>query len=201
MRLKPNSILEVGGIDRPLLAKSNDYEYIGIDIDEQPACHEIYDEFIVRSIEESVERKVDLIISCTLLEHVANNENAIKVMHEALNDHGVMHHYVPSKWHPYAIALRLVGPTIQKILIPLLRPGAEAVSGYPAFFNHCSPQAMRRLVNRTGFSEVSIKPFYRASDYFAFFVPAYLLVVLFENACARFGWSFFCSGFVISAKR
>jgi hypothetical protein len=78
---KPQTILEVGGIDRPLLSRGNGYVYIGLDIDEQPTCYEIYDQFIVRSIEEPLDLNADMIVSITLLEHVPNNSAAIRTMY------------------------------------------------------------------------------------------------------------------------
>ena len=198
---KPRTILEVGGIDRPLLSRKPDYKYLGLDIEERPSCHDVYDGFIVQSIEQPVRQTADMVISTTLLEHVPNNDAAIRVMYGALSPGGSTHHYLPSKWHPYSIALRLVGPVLQKRLIAVLRPDAVAITGYPAFFDHCSPGAMAGLFRQAGFADIDIKPFYRASDYFAFFLPAYVVVALFENMCSGLGLRTFCSGFVISAVR
>lgn len=199
--LRPATILEVGGIDRPLLTKCPDYCYIGLDIEEQPDCHRVYDRFIVQSIEDSVDVKADMLISITLLEHVPNNVLAVRSMYHALRAGGGTHHYVPSKWHPYSVILRVVGPKLQKKLIATLRPDAADVTGYPAFFDHCSVSGMRSLMRKQGFLEVNVKPFYRASDYFAFFLPAYLVVAIFENVCATMNWNVFASGFVISARK
>jgi hypothetical protein len=199
--LSPQTILEVGGIDRPLLDRHSSFEYVGIDIEERPDCNKIYDRFIVQSIEQPVDISSDLLISITLMEHVPDNFSAVKSMFDALRPGGTTHHYVPSKWHPYSVALRAVGPTLQKRLIPLLRPAAVDVTGYPAFFDYCSPTSMSKLFKEQGFVSIDVIAFYRASDYFAFFLPAYLIVALFENLCSFFGWSFFASGFVISARK
>ena len=83
-----------------------------------------------------------MVISITMLEHVPNNTLAVGSMFEALKPGGVTHHYVPSNWHPYSIALRMVGPKLQKRLIATLRQAAAAVTGYPAFFDHCSVTSM-----------------------------------------------------------
>ena len=69
----PAHILEAGGIDRPMLGKSERYTYAGLDIDEKANCHEVYDELLVQSIESSVPGDYDLVISKILLEHVADN--------------------------------------------------------------------------------------------------------------------------------
>lgn len=196
----PQVVLEPGGIDRPFLEKGRGFRYIGVDIEERPDCYRVYDAFHVQSIEERLPVKVDMVVSTTLLEHVPDNRRSIATIHDALNPGGTTHHYIPSKNHPYALALRLVGPRLQKILIAWLRPEAAAVTGYPTFFSHCTPGQMHALFQETGFSSIDIQPFYRAADYFAFFLPTYLACVLFENACKALDMRAFASGFVISAK-
>jgi SAM-dependent methyltransferase len=177
------------------------YQYIGLDIESRPDCYAVYDKFIVQTIEKPVDLIADMIVSITLLEHVPDNVAAIRSMYLALRPGSSMHHYIPSKWHPYSIALRLIGHDMQKRLIALLRPAAVTITGYPAFFDHCDPNAMSRLLTHNGFVDIDIKAFYRASDYFAFFLPAYLMVALFENLCSALNMSFFASGFVLSARR
>lgn len=194
-------ILEVGGIDRPILPKSKDYLYIGMDIEEKPECHKLYDEFIVNSIEEPIDAKCDLIISCTLLEHVKNNEASFKSMYRTLNEKGVMIHYLPSKYHPYSICLRLVGPRLQKILIRYLRPEAIGVSGYPAYFCNCSPAEIEKLAFRIGFKKVNVRVYYNAAEYFSFFAPMFVLVSLFERICALFNIRIFASGMILNAEK
>lgn len=198
---RPGIVLEAGGVDRPMMSRSPDYRFVGLDIDEQPDCATLYDDFIVQSIEEPVPLRADLIVSLTLLEHVPNNRRAIKSMFDSLRPGGSMHHYVPSGFHPYSLALRLVGPKIQKALIPILRPGAEDVTGYPAFFDQCSPGKMEKLLHEAGFRDIKILPYYRANDYFAFFTPLFVTISLFEDACSVLGIRLFSSGFVFSATR
>lgn len=198
----PRYVLEVGGIDRPLLAKSGGYIYHGLDIEEKTGCCSIYDDFIVQSIETPVaDRAYDLIVSITVLEHIPDNENAVANIHSALKPGGMTHHYIPAKWHPYSIALRLVGPTWQRRLIRILRSSAVEVTGYPAFFHYCSVMQMKRLFHECGFVDIDVRPYWRANDYFAFFIPAFIAITAFENMCSRFRWTIFSSGFVISGRR
>ena len=197
----PKNVLEVGGIDRPLLTKNNTYKYDGCDIEEKETCYDIYDQFFVQSIEDPLNEKYDLIISITLLEHVAKNDLAIKNIYELLNENGCTCHYIPSKYHPYSLILRLVGPKLQKILIKLLRSHAADVTGYPAFFDYCSISQMKNLFKKTGFVQIEIKPYYKENDYFSFFVPLYIIIGAFSFFCEKFNWSYFASGFIIKAKR
>jgi hypothetical protein len=198
---KPGDVLEVGGIDRPLLQVGSGYSYDGMDIDEKEACYEVYDRFIVQSVEEAVDRQYGMVISMALLEHVRDNRASIGNIYAALAPGGTTHHYVPSSNHPYSLLLRLVGPKWQTILIRYLRPDSVGETGYPTFFDHCTVAKMTKLFRETGFEDVDAVPYYRAQDYFAFFLPAYVVVVVFNNLCTRLAWSFFASGFVISARK
>ena len=200
-RDKPSVVMEAGGVDRPILYRSVNYHYIGLDIEKRPECEHLYDEFITQSIEQPIPVPVDMIVSFTLLEHVPNNRLVMAAAYNALRPGGSMHHYIPSAFHPYSLMLRLVGPKIQRILIPILRPGTEDVTGYPAFFNHCSPDQMENIIREQGFTSIDIQAYYRANDYFAFFIPAYIVVTVFENLCRWLGIRRFASGFVVSATK
>jgi len=194
-------VLEVGGIDRPLLKRSERIEYDGLDIEYKDRCRDLYDHFIVQSIEEAIPGTYDLILSIALLEHVSDNTLSIGQMHKALRTGGRIVHYTPSKYHPYSLILRLAGPKIQKRLIRILRPWAAQVTGYPAFFDKCSPREMKKILSALGFREIRVIPFFRANDYFRFFVPAYILVTLWENICRKLKWEQLCSGFIIIARK
>ena len=99
-------VLEIGGIDRPLLKKSPKIEYSGLDIEYKDRCKEFYDHFQIQSIEESISGTYDLIVSVALLEHVQNNTLSFAHMHKALRAGGCIIHYTPSKYHPYSLILR-----------------------------------------------------------------------------------------------
>jgi len=194
-------VLEIGGIDRPLLKKSKRIEYDGMDIEYNDRCKESYDHFRVQSIEEPISRTYDLIVSIALLEHVQDNTVSFAHMHKALRAQGCIIHYASSKYHPYSLILRCSGPKIQKWLIKTFRPWAERTTGYPVFFDKCSPKEMKRISKNLGFSQIRIIPFFGANDYFRFFIPAYILVTLWENICRRLRWEQFCSGFIIVANK
>ena len=198
---KDAMILEVGGIDRPLLEKSPNYTYAGLDIEERPSCYGVYDLFLAQSVEMPAEIAADIIVSITLLEHVPSNEAATRSMFSMLKPGGVVHHYVPSKWHPYSMILRAIGNTWQRRLIRIVRPEASSVSGYPAFFDHCTTREMRKLHIDAGYVNAELRAFYRAADYFAFFVPAFVIVAVFENLCELFAWDLFASGFLITCEK
>jgi len=194
-------VLEAGGIDRPLLKNSPDITYTGLDIEYRERCREIYDNFIIQSIEDRLPGKYDLICSFTLLEHVRDNTRAIGTIYDALEPGGMMVHYVPSGLHPYSLLIRLVGPKLSLALLRRLHPDVIGQSGYPAYFDQCTVGAMDRLCRMTGFTDVRFSCYYRANFYFEVFFPAFLAVTLWEEFCRLLGLKMFCSGFVITGKK
>ena len=161
----------------------------------------MYLTYFKQSIEKPIPKRYGLIYSITLLEHVPNNRAALQSMYESLENSGLMLHYIPSKFHPYALILRLIGPKLQRLLIRWTRPDAVDVSGYPAFWNYCSPTQMFNLCRDIGFAKIEIRNYYRANDYFAFFVPFFLLVSFFENICKYLNLNIFSSGFILIAEK
>jgi hypothetical protein len=194
-------ILEVGGIDRPLLARNAGMYYCGIDIEFKENCKDIYDDFFVQSIEDPLIHQFDAIISTTVLEHVKNNKATLNTCYTALNSGGMMIHYLPSKYHPYSFILRLVTPRLQKMIIAKLRPEAMGVTGYPAFFDLCSPRSMCSALQQQGFKEISLIPFYQGAAYFNFCFPLYLLVLFYERLCGFLRFDQLCSGFIFTARK
>lgn len=194
-------VLEAGGIDRPLLGKSPDFIYDGIDIEHRDNCDVLYDNFLVQSIEEPIPKHYDCIISTTLFEHVPDVDSSFGAIYQSLNPGGETHHYIPSKWNSKGIILQIISPTLQKKLIPILRPGTEGVTGYPTFFDNCSVPAMTKLLAKHGFRDVSFQVYYRANDYWAFFLPLYIFFSLIENLCRFLDIKLLASGFVVSARK
>lgn len=196
------SILEIGGIDRPMLKKSEHYVYSGLDIESNANCYKVYDNFIVQSIEEIINGKFNIIISSTLIEHVSDNNKSFLNIYNALVNGGSTFHYIPSKNHFYSLILRLVGPRLQKIIIKYLRPQASLeITGYPAFFHLCSSKELRKLLKRIGFTDIKVIPYYKATNYFAFCTPLYIVIACLENIIERFNLENYASGLIISATK
>tara|TARA_B100001778_G_scaffold132237_1_gene108876 strand:- start:368 stop:1111 length:744 start_codon:yes stop_codon:yes gene_type:complete len=197
---RPKSIIEVGGADRPIFEKNINYNYIGIDVDEVHKDHISYDQIFIQSIEDRINLKGDMIISKCLLEHVKNNKKSIQNIYNMLSPYGISAHYVPSKYHPYSIILRLINHKIQNILIRHLRPHAEG-TGYQTFFNYCSPNEMKSLFKSVGFSQIEIIPYYKATDYFSFFLPLYYLILIYEEMIKFLKLRNLGCGFIIIGRK
>ena len=102
--------------------------------------------------------------------------------------------------HPYALLLRAVGNKIQRKLLAMTE-GAETKGGYPTHFNGCTPRQMTRLFREAGFTDIRTVIYYSPTKYLLAFLPAYILMTSFMQLCRALGIRYFCSGFVISARR
>ena len=193
-------LLEVGSVDRPFLQKSDSFEYHGLDIEQICDAEHIYDKFFVQSIEDKLDEKYDIIISRMVLEHVPNNTKAWKEMFDGLKMNGLTVHIFPGSKHPFSIATQLVGNRIQRILIKYLRPNAKH-TGYPAYYNLCSPRKLRKELHNIGFKDIHIRYAYSANDYFKFFFPAFLAIAVFNVTMTRLGISEFASNLYVETKK
>ena len=200
-KTNPIRVMEIGGWDQPLLKKNNKFKYVGIDSQNLSLKYNFYNEFHIQSVEKKLPQNFNLIISRHVLEHIENNNKTFKNIYDSLNNNGYTFHYCPSKYHFYSILLRSINHKLQKILIKYLRPAPINHTGYKTYFSHCSKKELIKLLESIGFIDIQIKPYYKATDYFAFFVPFYLIVTLFENIFEFFSFSVFASGLKISAKK
>lgn len=196
-------ILEVGGIDRPVLQKDKWCQYDGLDIEDKKECYDVYDHYYVQSIEQRLpqDKQYDLVVSKTLLEHVPNNEETFRTIYACLKNNGYSLHYLPCKNHPYSLCTRAVSHKWQKILIKYLRPQSVSVSGYKVYYNLCAPGELKRCLKAIGFKDISIKCFWNENDYFAFCLPAFIIVSLMNKIFQMLNLKYVASGMVVSFRK
>ena len=195
--LRPERIVEIGGANRPLFSLGTAREYVGIDIDGGVRWESIYTAYHNQSAELPIpDLQGDLIVSKYVLEHIPDNRRLFANIRQWLAPGGRSVHLFPCGWHPYSVANRLVGNRLAKILIPILRPGSEGVTGYPAYYHLCNSMALERLLKELGL-RYRIRYFYGAEDYFGFFAPLGVLVHLFNRVCAALGLTVFASNAVL----
>ncbi len=196
------NVLEVGGIDRPLLSRHKRLRYDGLDVDRNDLCSVLYDDFYQQTAELPFPATdYHLIFSNTTLEHVPDVRATYQNIYEALAPGGLTCHYYPCKGHPYALILRGIGHRWQNRLIRLFDPASAAATGYRTYFDHASFGETLTLLSDLGYTDIAIRPRYRANRYFDVFLPAFLAISAFENAAARYDLLQFCSGIIVSARK
>lgn len=180
-------VIEVGGANRPLFSVVDLERYIGIDIDQDFDWNNVYSEYYPQSCENSLPEHVkgDLVVSKYLLEHVRDNKKAFNNILRMIDGGGISVHLFPLGYHPFSVANRLIGNKLAKRLIPILRPGSETLTGYPAYYHLCNSWQLENLLGRLKV-KYHIYYYFGAEDYFAFFAPIGCCVHLlnrFASAC------------------
>ncbi|OOG67955.1 methyltransferase domain-containing protein [Algoriphagus sp. A40] len=192
-----STVLEIGGTGRPIFRKDDIGDYIGLDIDTSFDFKEKYHKYFAQSCEEENENlKADMIFSKYLLEHVPNNSKTFKNIEDWLIPGGKSVHIFPLGFHPFSLANKLAGNKFAKKLIPILRPGTEAITGYPAFYNLCNSWDLHKVASNSKL-KYKVKYFFGAEDYFAFFLPLSISVYFFNRFCHLFRLNIFASNAVL----
>ena len=182
LSLQNKVVLELGGANRPIFSKGRCFKYIGLDLDNSFNWEYIYDEYINDSAESDQNINADIIISAYLFEHIRNNKKALLNIKKWLNKDGFSIHIFPLKYHPYSIINQIIGNKLGKKLIPILRPGSESVTGYPAYYNLCSSFGLESFLTKNNF-KFKVKYFYGAEDYFAFFFLFGIVINIYNRIC------------------
>lgn len=195
-------VIKIGGANRPLFNKNKLNKYIGIDIDGGFLWEPIYSEYFIQSCEVPLPKKIsaDLIVSKYVLEHTLDNNKVFKNINCMLGDGGVSIHIFPLGFHPFSIVNRLVGNRAAKMLIPIIRPGSESVTGYPAYYHMCNSVSLERYLFNNGF-KYSVKYFFGAEDYFGFFAPFGCLIHIINRIAKILRMNILASNAVLIIKK
>jgi len=195
------TILELGGVSRPVLQKNESYRYVGIDIDDEFIHYKYYDGFYCRSVEDPLPEKGDLIFSKYLMEHVKDVKTSYKNQLLGLNHGGRMIHLYPLGYHPFSLLNKLVGNKLARKIIPLIRKGSEGVTGYPAYYSLGNAYSLERFFKKQKGIKVEFKYHYGAVDYFTFFFPLALIISLFNHIVKILGAKIFASNVLLVIQK
>lgn len=181
--LKPEMrVLDVGGGRSPLISpktvKDLRLHVVGLDISHQElldAPEGSYNEVVVGDVSDvPIPGKFDLILSKTVLEHVRDNRRAILNLTRAMGDGGIMAHYVPNRYAPFALINQLIGNKLARKVLNYIHPHRKHIVGFQAYYNKCVPSQMKHLCEDCGMEVVELTPYF-TSDYFEFFTPIHML--------------------------
>jgi 2-polyprenyl-6-hydroxyphenyl methylase/3-demethylubiquinone-9 3-methyltransferase len=204
--VQPDSnICDVGGGKRPFVGleiPKQKRQYItGIDIDKaelEAAPNGIYDQIFVSDIgakQLPVKASTATLVICeAVLEHVQDNTQAIRNMAKITKKGGEIALFIPSRNALFAVINRYLPEKVKRKLLFSIFPEYEHAQRFPAYYNHCTPKAMRKLLEQNGIEIAQVRCYY-FSTYFSFFLPAHVFwrfyqlmsfLILRENAAESF---------------
>lgn len=144
---------------------------------------------------------VDLVASRSVLEHLRNLEGFVAGANRALRPGGYFIHWVPNKFAPFALVNQALPNALARKLLYYLEPGVKGICGFPAVYDRCYPSALRTVFEKHGFEIAELRPSYYQSQYYAFFVPAYLLSCLYELTVQFLGLTNLCAHVLVVARK
>ena len=124
--------------------------------------------------------EVAIVTSKHVLEHLPDTARFMDEAHGVLKPGGWFIHLFPGRNSPFAILSRLLPDRIKQRLVHGLHPDTVGTQRFHAWYDGCYSSAFRKLLEEHGFRVEQEVVSYYQSHYFGFFVPFYLLSVLWE---------------------
>jgi ubiquinone/menaquinone biosynthesis C-methylase UbiE len=133
-------------------------------------------------------QSTDILTSRSVIEHLYDVERYIGNCRAALKDDGCLIHSFPCKFSPFSIINRMLPGWLARRLLYTFHPQFRDECGFKAYYDHCYPSAMTRVLEKQGFEVVHEEVRYYQSIYYDFFVPLYLVMVLYDLLAAATGF-------------
>jgi SAM-dependent methyltransferase len=201
-------VLDVGGGKRPIvplaLKSSHKLCVIGLDVsatelaDAPPG---FYDQTICCDICSAANLpELDLALSCDVTEHVRQPVAMYSNIYRALLPGGIAINFMPNKFAPFALANAALPNAFAKRIVDYFYPETKSGQGFPTYYRTCFPSGMKKLLERIGFQDVQVHPYYR-SEYLSFFLPFHFFELMWQLLTSRLGQPNLCETFVVSAKK
>lgn len=132
-------------------------------------------------------QSVEILTSRSVVEHLYDVERYIANCRAVLKDDGCIIHSFPCKFSPFSIINQLLPGWLARRLLYAFHPNFRDECGFKAYYDHCYPSAMTRLLEKYGFEVVHEEVRYYQSIYYDFFVPLYIVMVLYDLLAAASG--------------
>jgi hypothetical protein len=91
-------------------------------------------------------------------------------------------------------------PVSRKILYKL-HPEARGIGGFKAYYNRCYFSALLKLLEDNGFKDSNIFFSYNQSSYFSFFLPFYLVSIVWDYCMYLLGIKNLCAYISIETRK
>lgn len=122
----------------------------------------------------------DMITSRSVLEHLRDNAAFLRSCGRVLRRGGLLVNTFPCRRSPFAVINRLLPDRLARLLLFYFHPEWRDVCGFKVYYDHCSHPEMSRLLEASGLEIVHCELRYYQAIYYDFFVPLYLLMVLYD---------------------
>jgi hypothetical protein len=110
-------------------------------------------------------------------------------------------HFVPGRYALFALAARLLPFRFVLKLLHFAIPGSIGVVEFDVHYDHTDPIALERVFREAGFRDVKVTWTAAQAGYFRPFLPAYVLVGLYQAAVTLLGARRLAAYVTVDARR
>ncbi|MFA5933073.1 MAG: methyltransferase domain-containing protein [Microgenomates group bacterium] len=146
-------------------------------------------------------QSVDLVVSRYVLEHLEGVPNFIINSKKILKDGGYSINLFSCKFAIFSILNQLIPSKLAKILLNNLIPGSQHIRGFKTNYNYCFYDSIINIYLKNGFTVEKIKLSYYQSRYFSFFLPFYIVSIIYELILYTLGLKNLCAYILIIARK
>jgi ubiquinone/menaquinone biosynthesis C-methylase UbiE len=143
----------------------------------------------------------DIVSSRYVLEHLRGVDRFVREAYRVLKPGGVFITLFPNKYAPFSLINRLLPVSVAHRVAYALKEQAAEFGIFPAYYEHCSPAAFRRVLEAEGFTSVDVKVAYSQSSYFNFFLPLALAILIYEWAISLLGLESLSAHVLVCARK
>lgn len=151
-------------------------------VDKIPFADEAFDVVLVRSV----------------IEHLEDPVQTFSELARVMKPNACIFMNLPNKWDYVSVAARLTGSAKSWVLQSIVRTNMD---DFPVHYRCNTRGAITAVAKATGFEVVELMPLPSQPSYLGFFVPLYVLGVLYQVAIGLLGLDALQPSFVVTLRR
>lgn len=181
------TILDIGGgrnspVARRITDPAAKIIAADIDLEELAANSAVSDKLVLDATQTLPFRtsSIDMIVTRSVMEHLPETENFISECWRILKPGGVCLHVMPCKFAPFSIINQIIPNSWAQAILYRIYPQWTDSCGFKAYYNNCYMPRIANLFSKNKLRVERTELRYYQSIYFKFFVPLYLLSLIYD---------------------
>jgi len=147
------------------------------------------------------DHRIDFIVSWVVVEHLEDLEAFFVKSTRVLKANGYCIHAFSSKFAPFAIINQLLPRKLSNWLLLYVRPALKDFAGFPANYNKCFYSSLKSFFQKNGYEIFEFRLNYFQTSYFSFFVPFFMVMVMYAMLLQYIRARDLCAYILIVAKK